>query len=109
MKIKLIGVLVILSVVILATMGCGSNNGKVAGIYGIYGMTITLANDGSATLEIPYIPGTHFNLEGETDHGSFSYNGKVVILKWAGKRADEIYQVAGNNLIDNQGDVWKKR
>lgn len=106
MKIKLIGVLVVLAVVILAMMGCGSNNSKVAGIYGISGITLTLTNAGSATFEIPSMP--EYNLEGETDYGSFWYNGKVVILKWIGGRMDEIYQVAGNTLIDRRGDVWKK-
>jgi len=92
--------MVLLSIAFVA--GCGS---KVAGSYTSLGQTLTLANDGSVTLEIPSMQG-----KGKTDHGSFSYNGKEVMIKFTGNKFVYTFKVAGNNLIDkDSGNTWNKK
>lgn len=94
----------------ILVIGCGNGNGKVAGIYtNLYGDTLALKNDGSFTEEM--LPIMH--LEGAIYHGSFSYNGKEIKIKTLAKHPKnnwvEIWQVAGNTLLDPMGTLWTKQ
>lgn len=98
MRIKLLAPFVI---ILLLLAGCGNNNDKVAGYYISDDMTWTLGNDGSATFEV--------SSTGRTDHGSFSYNGKEVMIEFPGIIV-YTYKVAGNKLIDKDtGEIWNKK
>lgn len=85
-------------------IGCGKNNGKVAGIYtNLYGDTLTLTNDGNSTLKFAFI-------DRPAGHGSFSYDGKEIKIALPKFALVMILKVAGDNLVSTHPDViWTKK
>jgi len=90
-------------------IGCGNKNKEVAGIYTTsYGDTLTLTNDGSATLKFGFM------YDQPAGHGSFSYNGKEVKITlpkyWRWRVLVMIFKVAGDNLLRTHPDeIWVKQ
>lgn len=96
----------------ILVIGCGNNNEKVAGIYNRQEtngqeLKLVLTNDGDVTLVVSRY--SHTGFEGGTHSGSFSYDGKKIKIRIPDNKLDETWQVAGNNLISTNGNVWIKQ
>ena len=116
-KIATLACISMLVVGCILVIGCGSNNGKagsnnekVAGIYRSDDMNLMLGSYGSVILDM--FEETDPNLLCEGRHGSFSYDGKEIKIKFLTDNNVMIFKVEGDNLVGistgTEGQILKK-